>query len=62
MVLKKSAYHVKFYKLKSDDDAFLNEKLRDTNREAQRLAITQRLQWNTTSLHVSCFDEDKYKE
>ena len=50
LVLKKSAYNVRLYKLHGYDDRLFDSRMRDTNREAVKLHITQRLPWAANNL------------
>jgi hypothetical protein len=53
LVLKKSSYAVRLYKLHGGDDATFEQRMKDSNREAVKLHITQRLPWAANNLIVS---------
>ena len=53
LVLKKSSYAVRLYKLHGGDDATFDTRMKDSNREAVKLHITQRLPWAANNLMVS---------
>jgi hypothetical protein len=55
IVLKKSAYAIHLYKLQTAADDMIDSRLRDTNREAVKLHITQRLPWGATNLQVCAY-------